>query len=124
MVSRPDGGHRRGLDRARLVRTAYRLGWRYGGRLPEPVVRVLAPLAARVVVARDGVHVGHLRRNLTVVAGRPADAALLRAGIASYVRTFWEVLALPRWSSAEILDRVDLVNGHVVHTASATTGAV
>lgn len=116
MVSRP--------DRAGLVRAAYRFGWRHGGRLPEPVVRVAAALAARVVVARGGIHVDNLRRNLSVLTGRPAGAGLLRAGVASYVRTFWEVLALPRWSSADVLARMDLVNGPVVHEAFATTGAV
>ena len=101
---------RRRPDRAQVVRTAYRLGWRHGGRLPQPLVRAVGALAARVVVARGGPHVGHLRRNLTVLAGRPADAALLRAGIASYVRTFWEVLALPRWSRADVLARIELVD--------------
>ena len=111
-------------ERAQVVRTAYRLGWRHGGRLPEPVVRTVGALAARVVVARGGPHVEHLRRNLTVLAGRPADAALLRAGIASYVRTFWEVLALPRWSRAQVLDRVQLVDEPRVRAAFASTGAV
>jgi phosphatidylinositol dimannoside acyltransferase len=127
MASRPDVLDRLSRlrpDRARLVRAAYRLGWRHGGRLPEPVVRVLAAVAARVVVSRQGVHVQRLRENLTVLSGHPADAALLRAGIASYVRTFWEVLALPRWSPQDVLDRVDLVNGPVVHEAFSTTGAV
>ncbi|SEQ46506.1 phosphatidylinositol mannoside acyltransferase [Microlunatus flavus] len=127
MASRPEAARRRRRvlpDRARVVRAAYRLGWRHGGRLPEPVVRALSLVAARVVVARDGVHVARLRENLTVLSGRPADAALLRAGIASYLRTFWEVLALPRWSPQQVLDRVDLVNGPVVHEAFATTGAV
>jgi lauroyl/myristoyl acyltransferase len=111
-------------SRARVVRAAYRLGWRYGGRLPQPAVRVLATSAARVVVARDGTHVRRLRENLSVLSGHPADVGLLRAGIASYVRTFWEVLALPGWSSADVLDRVELVNERVVREAFTTTGAV
>lgn len=124
MVSPSEHAPRRRPDRAGLVRAAYRLGWRHGGQLPRPVVRTLAALAAQIVVARGGVHVAQLRRNLTVLSGHPADAALVRAGIASYVRTFWEVLALPRWTAADVLERVDLVNGPVVHDAFATTGAV
>ena len=127
MAQRPEGrrvARVRTLDRAALVRSVYRLGWRHGGRLPEPAVRVLSALAARVVVARDGRHVRRLRDNLTVLTGRPAGAPLLRAGLASYLRTFWEVLALPRWSPEEVVARVDLVNGPVVHEAFATTGAV
>ncbi|MGI3783542.1 MAG: hypothetical protein ACRYG2_22490, partial [Janthinobacterium lividum] len=124
MASPSERAPRRRPDRARVVRAAYRLGWRHGGRLPEPVVRLVSAVAARFVVARDGVHVRQLRRNLSVLSGRPADVGLLRAGIASYVRTFWEVLALPRWSSADVLARVELVNEPVVRDAFATTGAV
>jgi len=124
MASPSDRGRRRRPDRASLVRAAYRVGWRHGGRLPEPVVAALGAVAARVVVARDGVHVRHLRENLSALSGRPADAALLRAGIASYVRTFWEVLALPRWSPADVLARVHLVNEPVIREAFATTGVV
>lgn len=127
MVSPSERRRRRGagrFDRARVVRAAYRFGWRHGGRLGEPVVHGLSVVAARVVVARGGPHVARLRENLTVLSGRPAGPALLRAGIASYLRTFWEVLALPRWSPAGVVDRVELVNGAVVHEAFATTGAV
>ena len=124
MASRSERLRRRLPDRARLVRTGYRLGWRHGGRLGEPVVRVVAALAARVVVARGGRHVDQLRRNLTTIAGRPADDGLVRAGIASYVRTFWEVLALPRWSPTDVVRRVELVDEAVVRDAFTTTGAV
>jgi len=123
-MANPSERGRRGPDRAGVVRAAYRFGWRHGGRLPEPVVAALAALAARVVVARDGTHVRRLRENLSALSGHPADARLLRAGVASYVRTFWEVLALPRWTSADVLARVELVNERVVRDASATTGAV
>ena len=124
MASPSERPARRLPDRARLVRAAYRLGWRHGGRLGEPVVRVVAAAAARVVVARGGVHVDQLRHNLATVAGRPADDELVRAGIASYLRTFWEVLALPRWSPEDVVRRVELVDEAVVREAFTTTGAV
>lgn len=124
MASPSDRVRGRRPDRAHVVRAAYRLGWRHGGRLPQPLVRALAALTARVVVRHDGVHVWRLRENLSVLTGRAVDAALLRAGIASYVRTFWEVLALPRWASADVLERVELVNEPVVRRAFSTTGAV
>lgn len=124
MASPSERLRRRLPDRARVVRAAYRLGWRHGGRLGEPVVRVVAALAARVVVARGGVHVDQLRTNLATVAGRPADDGLVRAGIASYVRTFWEVLALPRWSPQDVVRRVEMVDEAVVRDAFTTTGAV
>ena len=117
-------GSGRRLDRAGVVRAAYRLGWRRGGQLPQPVVRTLGALAGLVVVARNGAHVRTLRTNLSVVSGRPAGSSLVRAGIASYVRTFWEVLALPGWSPDDVVERVQLVNEPAVREAFATTGAV
>jgi lauroyl/myristoyl acyltransferase len=117
-------GALRRRDRAALVRTAHRLGWRYAGRLPQPLVRALLAVVSPVVVRRDGVHLRNLRRNLSVVAGRPATPALLRAGVRSYLRTFWEVLALPSWSRAEAIGRVQAVNEQVVRQAFAGPGAV
>lgn len=112
------------FDRAALVRLVFALGWRYGGRLPLPVVATLAPLAARLAVRRGGPHLEHLRHNVSVLAGRPAGPALLRAAVASYLRTFWEVLALPSWSTESAIARVHLVNEPVVREAYAEHGAV
>ena len=111
-------------DRAALVRSTHRLGWRYAGRLPQPVVRALLAVVSPVVVRRDGAHLRNLRRNLSVVGGRPATPALLRAGVRSYLRTFWEVLALPSWSRAEAVGRVRPENEQVVRQAFAGPGAV
>ena len=65
-----------------------------------------------------------LRRNLTAAVGTPADDALLRAALASYLRNFYEVLALPAWSRAEVVKRVTTAGEDTLRTAFATRGAV
>lgn len=47
--------------------------------------------------------------NLRRALGTEPSEALLRAGMASWARTYVEVLALPSWSADEVLDRVATV---------------
>jgi len=117
---------RRTRDRLRdaVLRAAHRAGWRLASRVPEPVVRPLVAVAARLAVARPGHHVELLRHNLTVATGRPAGDGLVRAGVASYLRTFWEVLALPGWDGPEVLRRVRTEDEHHLREAFAGPGAV
>jgi len=115
---------RRDELRDRAVRALYRFGWRHGHRLPRRLVdRIVATVGAGAL-RHNGVHLQTLRRNLAVVVGRPVDETLMRAAVASYLRAFAEVLALPGWSRAEILDRVRTVNGDVLLRAYAERGAV
>jgi lauroyl/myristoyl acyltransferase len=116
---------RRG-DRVRdaALRTVYRAGWRVAARVPEPVVGALLPPAARLGARFGGVHVATLRQNLTVAAGRPADDRLVRAALRSYLRTFWEVLALPGWTPAQTVNRVRTEGEHWLRDAFTTGGAV
>jgi KDO2-lipid IV(A) lauroyltransferase len=113
-------------DRARdaRLRLLYRIGWRFGPRLPRRVARVIIDLGSRYALRRGGPHVAHLRRNLTVAGGAPADDTLVRAGLASYLRNFLEVLALPGWSAESVLDRVVVENRAVLDAAVADRGAV
>ncbi len=106
------------------MRGVFAVGWRYGGRLPLPVVAWLAPRLAQVAVRRGGPHLEHLRANVGVLAGRPVGPVLLRAAVTSYLRTFWEVLALPSWTTEQAVARVQLVNEPVVREAFAERGAV
>jgi KDO2-lipid IV(A) lauroyltransferase len=75
-------------------------------------------------VQHNGSHLQTLRRNLTVLTGSPADDALLRRAIASYLRNFAETLTLQQWSGADIRGRVTTINESVLRTAYAGTGAV
>jgi lauroyl/myristoyl acyltransferase len=117
---------RRPADRARdaVLRALHRLGWRVAARVPEPVVRALVATLSRIGVRLDGPHLQNLRTNLAAVTGRPVPDALVRAALASYLRNFWEVLALPRWSEAEMLGRVRTEDEHHLRDAFADRGAV
>ncbi|SDS62049.1 KDO2-lipid IV(A) lauroyltransferase [Friedmanniella luteola] len=122
----PERTSRRLPDRARdaTLRALHRTGWRVAARVPVPVVRAVAVVAARVAVRREGVHVATLRRNLGLATGTPASDAMVRAGVRSYLRTFWEVLALPGWSRAETLARVRTEGEERLRDAHAGPGCV
>ena len=107
-----------------VLRSVYRLGWRSAAGLPAPLVSGFIRVASAGAARRNGVHVQHLRRNLTAAVGAPADENLVRAGLASYLRNFYEVLALPAWSRAEVIERVTTVGEETLRTAFATRGAV
>ena len=117
---------RRPADRARdaVVRGVHRLGWRVAGRVPERVVRVVVAGLSRVVSRSHGPHLQNLRTNLAAVTGQPPSDALVRAAVASYLRNFWEVLALPRWTADELLGRVRTEDEHWLREAFADGGAV
>jgi len=127
MSAPPDHGTRRRLrDRARdaVLRAVYRAGWAVAARVPERFALVLVGLAAGLATRAGGRSVATLRRNLSLATGQPASDALLRAALASYLRTFWEVLALPGWTPAETLARVRTENEHWLRDAFAGGGAV
>jgi KDO2-lipid IV(A) lauroyltransferase len=70
------------------------------------------------------VHVKTLRHNLSVATGAPAPEPLVRAALASYLRNFYEVLALPGWGLEQVVARVTTSGEATLRTAFATRGAV
>jgi KDO2-lipid IV(A) lauroyltransferase len=122
----PERTLRRLSDRARdaALRTLYRTGWRAAAYVPLPVVRVVAAAGARLAVLRDGHHVATLRQNLSLATGTAASDALVRAGVRSYLRTLWEVLALPGWGRDGALARVRTEGEERLRTAHAGPGCV
>ena len=113
-------------DRLRdgLLRGIYSFGWRLAARLPRPLVALIISVASRVALQRDGIHVRTLRRNLALTTGAPVGRYLMRAALKSYLRNFYEVLALPAWSETEIRCRVRAVNEPAVRDAHAGSGVV
>ncbi len=109
---------------SRLVRGIYGVGWRLGSRMPGWLVRALIRLASRLAQRRNGRHVRTLRENLHAATGEAPTPALVRAALASYLRTFAEVLALPGWTRAQVLERVRVVEEQSVRDAFEGTGAV
>jgi KDO2-lipid IV(A) lauroyltransferase len=81
-------------------------------------------VAGRLAVLRPGVHVRRLRSNLTTATGGPLPEGLLARAVASYLRTFWEVLALPGWTAAETVARVRTEGEQALRDAYAGPGAV
>ncbi len=126
MPHRPERTRSRPADGARdaVLRVLHRAGWRVAAHVPVRVVGVLASAGAWVVVRRGGRHVALLRQNLTLATGTPASDALVRAGLRSSTRTFWEVLALPRWSRPAIVARVRTVGEERLRDAHAGPGCV
>jgi phosphatidylinositol dimannoside acyltransferase len=115
---------RRDELRNRLLRGIYRLGWQLAARLPRRLIALIISAASRVALQHDGIHVRTLRRNLALTTGAPVDSHLMHAALQSYLRNFYEVLALPAWSEAEIQRRVRAINEPAVRNAYAGPGAV
>lgn len=113
-------------DRARdaVLRGLYRLGWRTASHLPARLVGVLAAAAGWFAVVRPARHVRQLRANLAAATGQPVPDRLLAHAVASYLRTFWEVLALPGWSAAATVGRVRTEGEQALRDAYAGPGAV
>jgi phosphatidylinositol dimannoside acyltransferase len=129
MLSRPEAvaepvPTRRDLLRNWLLRRTYRLGWQVAARLPARLISVINSAASRVALWHNGAHVRTLRGNLFHATGAPAGNDLMRAALSSYLRSVYEVLALPAWSEAEIRQRVSVVNEPAVREAHAAAGAV
>ena len=130
MLRRPEGmatfvaAGRRDLMRNWLLRGIYRFGWRVAALLPPRLVTLIIAAASWAALRRDGVHVRTLRRNLALTTGTPVHSDLVLAALKSYLRTFYEVLALPAWSETEIRRRVSAINEPAVRGAHAGPGAV
>lgn len=110
--------------RDRVNRRLFRAAGRLAPHLSTAAVRRLGALAARPVVLANGSHVQTYRHNLAKVLGHPVDDATVRAAVASWLRTYLEVLALPSWSTDEIRDRVATTGEHYARAAYAGPGVV
>ncbi|HEY0117861.1 MAG TPA: phosphatidylinositol mannoside acyltransferase [Cellulomonas sp.] len=98
-----------GLDAGR----AYAAAWRWGRRVPEPLVRAVTVAAADVVWLRHGGGVRRLESNLAKARpdlDAPAVRRLSRAGMRSYLRYFGEAFTLSGRSREQIEARVSV--GH------------
>jgi KDO2-lipid IV(A) lauroyltransferase len=79
---------------------------------------------ARYAVRFPGRHVQTLRHNLALTTAQPVDDDLARAAVQSHLRNVYEMLALPGWSPAQVLARIETVNEAGMRAAYADTGAV
>lgn len=102
----------------------FRVAARLAPHLSTATVRRLGALVAHPVVWANGPHIQTYRHNLSTVLGHPVDDRKVRAGVASWLRTYLEVLALPAWSADEIRDRVTARGEHHARAAYAGPGVV
>lgn len=97
----------------------YLLGWRIVRRLPEPVVRIIFRRIADIIWSRRGRSVVQLERNLARVLGAttddPAVRELSRSAMRSYLRYWSEAFRLPSWGRAEVLARIEVEGGDLLH---------
>jgi phosphatidylinositol dimannoside acyltransferase len=110
--------------RDHALRWAFRLGWRTAHRVPRPLVAGVTAVLARYAVHFPGRHVQLLRHNLALTTGKPVDDQLARAAVRSHLRNVYEMLALPGWSPAEVLARIETVNEAQMRASYASAGAV
>ncbi|MDR3068679.1 MAG: phosphatidylinositol mannoside acyltransferase [Cellulomonas sp.] len=96
-----------------MTATMLALAFRWAPRLPEPLVRALAALAADAAWLVRGKGVRRLEANLARVrpgTSRRGLRRLSRAGMRSYLRYYAEMLAQPALSEAQVDARVRIVN--------------
>lgn len=89
-----------------LNRTLYRVGWQVGPRIPPSAMRAAAKLGGRLAAGRPGRHVRQWQRNIGIATGVYPDTGLTASGVASYLRTFGEVLSLPGWGHGRLVATV------------------
>lgn len=111
-------------------RRIFTLVGRIAPRLPHPAVLALSRLGGAIAGSLPSSHVDQFRLNvattLDLPAGRGVPRSLARAGIASWVRNYLEVLALGGLPRERILRRVttNAPGEQVVRRTLADTGAV
>lgn len=112
------------LDQQWLLGLLYRVGWRIGPRFPSALQQFVSSAGAAIAVDRGGPTIEQYAENLRYATGTTPDRALLRAGIASYLRNFLEVFSLPGWSRSKIIARVSSSGEGDLRRAMAAGGAV
>ncbi|MDN5725932.1 MAG: phosphatidylinositol mannoside acyltransferase [Propionibacteriales bacterium] len=108
----------------RLTRQLLILGRRVGPHVGIGTQRALVRIGTELAARANGRHLRTFSDNLAVVTGRPTDEALIRRGVASYLRNWLEVMAMPGWSSEQIVSRVRVMGEDQLRAAVATRGAV
>jgi lauroyl/myristoyl acyltransferase len=96
------------------VEAAYASGWRVVRALPQPVAAAAFRRGADLATRRGGKSVVRLRENLRRVVGPDLPAAelddLVRRGMRSYLRYYFELFRLPAMSRKRILSAFHVVD--------------
>jgi lauroyl/myristoyl acyltransferase len=109
--------------RDRAVDLAYAGGWALSSAVPEGMSRGTFDRIADLTWQRDGSGVRMLEANLARVVGPEVDAdelaSLSRAAMRSYMRYWSESFSLPRWSTSDVLARIEVRGTDVLDDAIA-----
>lgn len=110
----------------RVNRQLFRAGWKLGPHLPDVVRSGIISGGSRLAMRHRPAYLDTYRRNLEAALGRKVGDDLIRRGVASYLRTWTEVLALPGWSPDKVLTTVvaEEKGRRVLDDAAAGPGVV
>ncbi|NHC13951.1 phosphatidylinositol mannoside acyltransferase [Motilibacter sp. E257] len=106
----------------RLTLAGYSAGWALVRRLPERAAYALFGALADVAVRRGGRGVRRLEANLrraAPAAGPDELAALVRAGMRSYLRYWCDTFRMSDWPRERVMATTTVVDGHHVSEALA-----
>ncbi|MGH3979442.1 MAG: phosphatidylinositol mannoside acyltransferase, partial [Pseudonocardiaceae bacterium] len=107
---------------SRWADLGYGAGWRLARAVPEPVVQRAFRLGADRAARRAGPSAQQLRRNLARVvpdAGTAELDGLVRRGLRSYARYWWEAFRLPGMDHPALRARLDTSVEGVAHLDAA-----
>ncbi len=106
----------------------YFVAWKLLGFLPEPRAYALMDWLADQITKRNPSGVQRLRSNYLRVRpdlAEPELQAAVKAGMRSYLRYWCDTFRLPKWSHEQIVNRVTVINDHLLRDAlAAGTGAI
>lgn len=112
--------------RDRLNRFLLLAGFQVMPRLPPAGRRLLVKAGSRLAVRLQPAYLNVYRDNLEVALARPVSKDLIRMGVASYLRTWTEIMAIHRSSAEELRDMViaEPAGEQRLRDAAAGPGAV
>ena len=111
-----------------LTYVGYFVAWKLLGLLPEPRAYALMDWLADQITKRNPAGVQRLRSNYLRVRPDLAESELqaaVKAGMRSYLRYWCDTFRLPKWSHEQIVNRVTVINDHLLRDAlAAGSGAI
>ena len=111
-----------------LTYFGYFVAWKLLGLLPEERAYSLMDWLADQITKRNPSGVQRLRSNYLRVRPdlhEPELQIAVKAGMRSYLRYWCDTFRLPKWSHDQIVNRVTVINDHLLRDAlAAGTGAI
>ena len=103
--------------RSTLVYLGYSIAWKIIRLMPENLAYQLAKRGADYIYKKNGKGVKRLRTNYGICQPQllaPQLEDLVQRGLRSYTRYWVDTFRMPSWSREEILERVEVINQHLL----------